>query len=111
MQRTPPSRRLAIVDRLRRVSSPQGNRSRQKYLVNAHHAKTGLTPRLRLTCLAAIRDGGGLGGRPPGRRTRRQRCMARLSSTIAHPELPPWTRRMGHRGAQSTLLSYQVAET
>jgi hypothetical protein len=107
-----PSRHLAIVVRLRRVSSPSvtvgqplsaevpGERTREDRLDS----------RLRLTWLAAIRDGEGL-----ARKT--------ISPTCAQPKAPGWTiqphhvsgsapdRAAGNRGARLALLSCQVAKT
>ena len=64
-QRTPPSRRLTIVVRLRRVSSPSVTVGQplSPELPGGRTREDRLDSRLRLTWLAAIRNGGGLAGR------------------------------------------------
>ena len=89
--KAPPSRRLAIVVRLRRVSSLSvaAGQPLSPEVPGERTREDGLDSRLRLTWLAAIRDGGGLARKTTSPNARSQRRRAGLSSTIAHPGPPP----------------------
>ena len=93
--RTPPSRRLAIVVRLRRVSSPSvaAGQPLSPEVPGERTREDRLDSRLRLTCLAAIRDGGGLAGK--------------TTSPTAQPKVQGWT--IQHHRAPGTTAPDRAA--
>lgn len=84
--RTPPSRRLTIVVRLRRASSPSvaAGQPLSPEVPGERTRDDRLDSRLRLTCLAAIRDGRGLARKTASFRARSHGYKPGPSSTIAH---------------------------
>ena len=72
--------------------------------------KDRLDSRLRLTCLAAIRDGEGLAGRLKAHVRAAKGAGLDHPAPITYPGPPTRTALHGNCGARLTLLSYQVAK-